>query len=111
MSEAEKIKAQLVIVTGLVVLYFVFKSPYFLYAAAGIVCIALPVVGDFIVKVWYKIAEVLGWVNSRVILSVVFFCGLYQCYINSLQTKRPDGKSVFYERNHTYTKKDLENIW
>ena len=120
MTEAEKIKAQLVIVTGLVVLYFIFKSPYFLYVAAvvGILSIAFPVVGDFIVKIWYKIAEGLGWVNSRVILSVLFFVFLWPFATlskltnkNQLQTKKPNGKSVFFERNHTYTKKDLENIW
>ncbi len=120
MSEVEKIKAQLVIVTGLVILFFIFKSPYFLYSAAivGVLCIAFPIIGGFIVKIWYKIAEGLGWINSRVILSILFFVFLWPISLlskltnkNLLQTKRPNGKSVFYERNHTYTKKDLENVW
>jgi Saxitoxin biosynthesis operon protein SxtJ len=124
MSEAEKNKAQLVIVTGLVVLYFIFKakpfSMYFLYAAAivGVLCIVLPVVGDFIVKIWYKIAEGLGWVNSRVILSVLFFVFLWPIAMlyklgakNPMQRKRLKESSVFFERNHTYTPKDLEQIW
>ncbi len=120
MSEAEKIKAQLVIVTGLVVMYFIFKSPYFIYAAAavGILCIAIPAVGDFIVKIWYKIAEGLGWVNSRVILSILFYVFLWPIATlyklsakNPMGIKRTSDKSVYNERNHTYTAKDLEQIW
>ncbi len=122
MSEAEKSKAQLVIVTGLVVFSFIFKSAalYLLYAAGivGILSIAIPVVGDFIVKIWFKIAEGLGWFNSRVILSILFFvflwpiAMLYRLFTkNPMGIKRPEGKSVYEERNHTYTKKDLEHIW
>jgi len=120
MTEADKVKAQLVIVTGLVILHFIFKSPYFLYAAGavGAVSIAVPVAGNFIVKIWYKIAEGLGWVNSRVILSVLFFVFLWPIATlyrlatkNPMGINRPDGNSVYHERNHTYTPKDLENIW
>ena len=126
MTEAEKAKAQLVIVTGLVVLYFIFRNSvhfnavYLLYAAAiiGVLCVAFVSVGDLIVKGWYKIAEGLGWVNSRVILSILFFVFLWPIATlyklsakNPLGLKRTDAKSVFTERNHTYTAKDLEKIW
>lgn len=120
MSESDKIKAQLVIVTGLVVLYFVFKSQYFLIAAAviGVVSIAIPVAGDLIVKGWYKIAEILGAINGRILLSVVFFVVLFPVAIisrigkkNPLSLKRESTNSVFVERNHKYTGKDLEQVW
>lgn len=122
MSEAEKSKAQLVIVTGLVVFSFIFKSAavYLLYAAGivGILCIFIPIAGDFIVKIWFKIAEGLGWFNSRVILSIVFYVFLWPIAMlyrlaskNPMGIKRPAGNSVYVERNHTYAKKDMENIW
>ena len=122
MSEAEKSKAQLVIVTGLVVFSFIFKSAsvYLLYAAGiiGVLCIFLPVFGDLLVKVWFKIAEGLGWFNSRVILTVLFYVFLWPIAMlyrlstkNPMGVKRPDTKSMYMERNHTYTPKDLENIW
>lgn len=122
MSEAEKSKAQLVIVTGLVIFSFIFKSAavYLLYAAGivGVLSIFIPVVGDFIVKIWFKIAEGLGWFNSRVILSIMFFVFLWPIAMlyrlfnkNPMGIKRPDGNSVYIERNHTYDKKDMENIW
>lgn len=120
MAESDKIKAQLVIVTGLVVLYFIFKSQYFLIAAAvvGVLSIAIPVVGDLIVKVWYKIAEVLGAINGKILLSAVFFVVLFPVALisrigkkNPLYLKKEEGDSVFVERNHKYTAKDLEQVW
>ncbi len=122
MSESEKAKAQLVIVTGLVVLYFIFSSkyPYFLIAAAaiGVVSIAIPVAGDLIVKGWYKIAEILGAINGRILLSLVFFVVLVPVALlakmgkkNPLALKRESKKSVFVDRNHKYTAKDLEQVW
>jgi hypothetical protein len=122
MSESEKAKAQLVIVTGLVVLYFIFKSryPYFLIAAAavGVLSIAIPVVGDLIVKGWFKFAEVLGAINGKILLSIVFFVVLFPVAFiakmskkNALGLKREPGKSVFTERNHKYSAKDLEQVW
>jgi len=122
MSEAEKSKAQLVIVTGLVVFSFIFKNAamYLLYAAGivGLVSIFIPVVGDFIVKIWFKIAEGLGWFNSRVILTVLFYVFLWPIAMlyrlstkNPMSVKRPDTNTVYAERNHTYTPKDLEQIW
>jgi len=122
MSESEKSKAQLVIVTGLVVLYFIFKAryPYLLMAAAviGVLSIAIPAAGDLIVKGWYKIAEVMGAINGKILLSIVFFIVLVPVAIlsklgkkNPLALKRESKKSVFMERNHKYTAKDLEQVW
>ncbi|MEO6283651.1 MAG: SxtJ family membrane protein [Dyadobacter sp.] len=122
MSESEKTKAQLVIVTGLVVLHFIFKpqSPYFLIAAAavGVLSIAVPVIGDLIVKGWYKIAEVLGAINGKILLSAVFFIVLFPVAAiaklskkNPLNLKREAKDTVFTERNHKYSAKDLEQVW
>jgi len=120
MSESDKAKAQLVIVTGLVVLYFIFKSHYFLIAAAviGVLSIAIPAAGDLIVKGWYKLAEILGAINGRILLSLVFFVVLFPVAAiaklgkkNPLALKREAKDSVFVERNHKYAAKDLEQVW
>lgn len=120
MDVSEKVKAQLVIVTGLVVLYFVFKSPWWLYAAAavGLLSIAIPVVGDLIVKAWFKVAEILGNINGKIILSVMFFVFLWPIAMlyrlstkNPLAIKRTNDPSFYTERNHQYSKDDLEQTW
>ncbi|TDB61363.1 SxtJ family membrane protein [Arundinibacter roseus] len=122
MSEADKSKAQLVIVTGLVVIYFIFGSrfPYLLYAAGavGVISIAVPFLGDLIVKGWYKLAEILGAINGRILLSIIFFLILFPIAVlsrmgrkNPLSLKKEKSGSAFTERNHLYTAKDLEQVW
>ncbi|GGB91041.1 hypothetical protein [Dyadobacter sediminis] len=122
MKESEKLKAQLVIVTGLIVLYFIFKSQYvyFLFAAAGIgiISLAVPAAGNLIVKLWYKLAEILGTINGKILLSFVFFLILLPVALiarlgkkNMLALKREAKDSVFVERNHKYTAKDMEHVW
>lgn len=120
MSAADKAKAQLVIVTGLLVLYFIFKKAWLLYAAAavGVLSMLIPAVGDLIVRGWFKLAEVLGNINGKIILSIVFFVFLYPIAVlyrmrakNPLAIRRSRTGSFYTERNHTYTKKDLEQTW
>lgn len=83
----------------------------------GIVHLISPKLGHYIVIAWEKLAEAMGWVSSRVILSLVYYLFLFPISIiyrlsnkNHLQRKKPS-ESVFIERNHQYSKKDLENIW
>ena len=49
--------------------------PYFLAAATtfGLLGLSLPMALRPIYKVWMKFAEALGWINTRIILSVIFF--------------------------------------
>lgn len=70
-----------------------------------------------IVWAWYKLLELVGFVNSRIILSLIFFIFLTPLALlsrmrksDSLRLKKADG-SCFTERNHLYTKKDLEKMW
>lgn len=116
----EKLKALLVIVTGLIILAIFLKSKGLMYAAGiiGFLSLAFPIAGDWIVWLWFKIAEVLGWINSRILLSLIFFVFLYPISLlmkifmkDAMRLKRTKEKSIYTERNHKYTKGDLENIW
>jgi hypothetical protein len=120
-NPVDRIKAQLVMVVGFLVLSFVFKTyqPYFVYLATGLglVFLLLPPVGELVLKLWFKIAEILGWINSRVILTLVFYLFLFPLAVlfrlsqkNPLQLKKTP-ESLFITRNHQYEAKDLENIW
>jgi len=119
-DEIEKLKALLVIVTGLVVVGILTKKPGWFYAAGiiGVVTLAIPAIGYWTVWLWYKIAEVMGWFMSRVLLSAIFFLFLFPISIfvkmsskNMMMLKRVNEKSVYTERNHKYKKEDIENIW
>ena len=64
-----------------------------------------------------KFAELLGLVMNKVILSVVFFIFLVPvAFLSRMFRKNPlknkkETVSYFTERNLTYTKKSLEQLW
>ncbi|WP_046745296.1 hypothetical protein [Kordia zhangzhouensis] len=120
-------KVILVIVAGFLIIsaFFEFKlenqktADYIRYVALAIGAASfLPPLERLIVWIWGKIAMVLGWINTKIILSLVFFIFLTPFGIlsrifskgSNLKLKH-DSDTTFVERNHTYTKKDLENIW
>lgn len=121
---ATESKSILVIVLGLSILSFLLDNRfdwahYLLYAGLGIGVLSMlfEKIGVLIVKGWMKIGHALGYVNSRILLSIVFFVFLlpmallYRAFSkNPLQLKE-EGDTTFVDRNHTYTAKDLENIW
>jgi hypothetical protein len=116
----ERYKTILIIVTGLLAGSLIFKSTTLLYIAltVGALCAFIPVVAKGIEWCWLKLALGLGWVNSRILLSLIYFIFLLPiAWISRLFTrdplmlKRPKVNSLFVTRNHTYSKKDLENIW
>ena len=131
MKIANRFQSLLVIVVGFLVLYFIFqrnydwyffefKRSYFLYAAVGIGVSSLmfDAVADLILKGWMKIAEVLGFINTRILMTLVFFIfltpfALLQRFLsrkNYLSLKDSE-KTVFHTRHHQYQPEDFDNIW
>ena len=109
----------LVIATGLVIAWFFFQHQGLLIAAAtiGIIGAFFNPIASQIHWVWYKIAEVMGMVMSKVILSAVFFLLLFPIAFiyrlfnkDSLQLKRKEG-SYWSEPNKKFGKKDLVDMW
>lgn len=120
MQANDRFKTILVIVTGLLALAWIFYSPLLgkIALAVGAVSLMFPAAAKGIEWGWLKIAAGLGWLNSRIILSIVYFVFLMPiAWVSRLFTKDPlalrkDRRStLFVTRDHLYTKKDLENIW
>ena len=92
----------------------------FVYLSLSLLIIALfikPLAG-LISKIWLKFAEILGTFNSKVILSLVFYLFLTPIAFlfrifnkNPLMLKSENAASFYTERNHTYTRVDLEKMW
>lgn len=111
----------LVISTGLVIAYFFFPHVALLYVAAtiGIIGAFIDSIAKWIHWVWYKIAEIMGGVMSKVLLSIVFFVFLFPLALLSrlfnkdgLQlTKKGSKESYWTERNHAFEGKDLKDMW
>lgn len=67
-------------------------------------------------KAWFKLGHVLGAVNSRIILSIVYFGFLVPlAYLRRLgNAKRMQDRPLqtnFKSRNHTYTPEDFTKPW
>ncbi len=120
MQSQDRYKTILVIVTGLLAIAWIFEIPVLVSIALGVgaVSIFIPPAASAIEWVWFKIALALGWINSRILLSVIYFVFLMPlAWVSRLFTKDPlalkkGGRStLFVTRDHLYTGKDLENIW
>ena len=120
MEPAQKTKSQLAIVTGFALLSVIFHIKFLLLAAivVGLISLLFPSGGDIIVRIWTKMAEVLGSVNSKIILSLVYFVILLPVSLlyrlfnkNPLQLEKVDKESYYLPKDCKYTAQDFEKIW
>jgi hypothetical protein len=116
----QNLRTLTVLATGLLVLFFIFQKPWLSWIALAVLVVAA--FSDWLSAklawLWLKLAEILGKVNSRVLLSLVFFIFLVPLALlrrifvrNALDLKPPVSGTLFHERNHRYTAQDLENPW
>ena len=120
MKSQDTFKTILVIVTGFLAIGWIFDLPILAKIALGIgaISIFIPAAARRIEWVWFKIALGLGWVNSRILLGIIYFVFLMPlAWLSRLFTKDPlalkrkTRSTLFVTRDHLYTGKDLENIW
>lgn len=119
-QKKETFKTILVIVTGLLVFSWIFNIVILwkIAAVVGVTSVLFPFVARWIEWAWLKLAFGMGWVNSRVLLSIIYFVFLLPiAWLSRLFTKDPlmlkarNAATVYTTRDHEYTKQDLENIW
>lgn len=110
----------LVITVGFGLLYAWLEHAVLLYLSVGLGTASLlsPLLRRWIVWVWEKLAFALGYVNSRVLLTLVFYLILTPVALLSRlfsSGHRPSSgektTSYFTTRHHTFSPKDMENPW
>lgn len=119
MNRLKHLETILVLVLALLVCYFIFDHTVWVKVAValGAIGIFLPFLAEKIHWLWMKLAHVLGYVMSRVLLTIIFFVILVPLAFfsrlagkNSVQLKK--GQSTYFkERNFLFTKESLENVW
>jgi hypothetical protein len=118
-NRAKELETCIVIMTGLLVFWLIYKVKIWiaLSIAVGIIGAFIPSVARWIHRAWYKLAEALGYVMSKVLLSLVFFVILFPISVfyklfnkDSLQLKKKTD-TYWTKRNHSYSAKDLEYPW
>ena len=119
MKNQKSLETILVLVLVQIIIFLYSQQLPWLYASVGlgILGLLIPALADKIHIVWMKFAHILGYVMSRVILTLIFFLILLPLALfskivskNGIELKRKD-KSYFKERNFTYTPESLENVW
>lgn len=118
--QKKDLSSLLVIVTGLNIAAWYFDQPLLLFIsiAVGVISLLIPAAGYYLVWLWGKIAEILGWINSRIILSLIFFIVLtpisliYRLFHKDpLALRKPKNNTVYNTRDHEYTSEDFQNTW
>lgn len=119
MNREKNLETILVLCLALIVFYLIFHIKVLLTFALLIGF--LGVFSDFmaakITWLWLKIAEVMGLVVSKILLSLVFFLFLTPlAFLMKLSGKgsmkiKKEQSSMFDNCNHTYKPVDMENIW
>lgn len=124
LTREKELEVILTICVGLLVVYFFTKQQYNWLI---VIAIVLGLTGAFsktitakIAWLWMKVGEAMGFVMSKVILSLIFFGFLLPVALlmrffsrgnDSLQLKKKATGSYYTERHHTYQPNDLENVW
>ena len=125
MNRQKHLETILVLVLALGIFYWFSheKKPelgkYLLLSALilGLIGVFIPLLADKIHWAWMKLAHVMGWVMSKVILTLVFFVFLVpMALIVRMMGKgnvklKADGASYYKERNFLYDKDSLEHVW
>jgi hypothetical protein len=123
MPDADNNKSKetvLVITVGFLVLYLVFSRRIFLTLSLviGLAGILSSWLSGKIDLVWNKLSLLLGRVSNTVLLTLIFFLvltpmGLLRRLMGKGGMLRVTAgqRSGFIDRNHCFTKKDMENVW
>lgn len=119
-NNGDSSKVILTLVVALLVMYHYLNNKHFFTAAVilGLVGILWSWLSDKIAFAWMWLAEWMGKIMSKVILSLVFFLFytpfslIYRLLKkNPLDLKRNQSGSIYKVREHTYSPTDIENPW
>ncbi|MCC6459871.1 MAG: hypothetical protein IT260_05355 [Saprospiraceae bacterium] len=118
----KSLETLLVLITALLGCFLWLKQPWLLHAALLLAAtgVFFPWLAQKIHAGWSLLAQGLGWLNGRLLLSLVFYLILTPVALLarlsrgstsfSLRKKKPD-ESYFIDRQHVFEPKDLENTW
>ena len=120
MKLRKEIISLLIIITGFLIISFFLKNYLPLIIAAAL-CLPGFFFFDWaktIHRGWMALANILGWINSRILLFIIFFFILTPIALlarlfgkTGFVKTNKNNSTLFINRNHLYVKSDLENPW
>jgi len=118
-SRTKALEACLAITAGFIFLFLLFRNEIFLFVAlgTGLTGLLIKPLARIIAYGWFKLAEALSFIVSKILLGSIFFVILFPLSLfyrmanrDKLRIKHP-GESTWTRRDHLYEGKDLEEIW
>lgn len=124
-SREKDLETILTLCVALVVIFFFTKQQHVFLLTLSVMLGLIGMFSKFlsakIAWAWLKLGELMGFVMSKVILSLIFYVFLFPIALLSrianagkdnlmLKKKRKD-ESYYFTRNHIFESKDLENVW
>jgi len=119
-NKEKYLETLLTISTGFTVLYLFFNINAFVYIAVGMGLIALfwGKAARVISWLWFKLGEGMGFISSKIILTLVFYIVLLPLAVLSrlfkndyLMLKKGSQDSIFFDVNRKYGPADFEKMW
>jgi hypothetical protein len=118
-SRVKVLETMLVLALALGIVYWFTQQPIWLLVAMILAVIGLfiPWLAEKIHVVWMKMAQGMGFVMNKVILTVIYVIVLmplsllYKIFSKKKNRIRANNTSYYKDRNFTYTKESLENLW
>ena len=113
-------KTILTISTGLLLIFILTKTQWFLYSSLviGLIGVFVEKLSYLIEKLWFKIANIIGHIAPNIILSVFYYLVLFPIAVLSKIFKTNQHFILKNEESSTYLKvkkvfdsKDLINPW
>lgn len=113
-------QTMLVLVTGTIVLFFIFKLKWLLIVGVvlGFIGMFMPRLSRTIAVYWFKLAELIGTVVSKILLTLMFIIFLLPIALLSrlfrpdlLQLKPKKEGSYYIVRNYQFTRESIKKPW
>lgn len=119
MTKEKNLETILTISMGFIVLSFAFENQWMLYVATvvGLSGIFSNFLSSKISWAWYKLAEVLGMIIPKILLSIVFYLFLFPiALLSRIGSKDPmklkkGYQSYYTDRTTEFKKEDFEKTW
>jgi len=120
MKKEKNLETMLTISTGLLVFYFIFNLKILIIIAlfVSLIGIFFNYLSGKISWLWLKLAEYLGYITSKILLTLIFYCFLTPIAIisrlfnkSNLQLNKKVEGSYWITRNYKYKPEDLKNVW
>lgn len=109
----------LVLTTGFLIIYLALNFHWSVYLSLtfGIIGIISEPLSLIIEKLWFKIADLLGSIMPKLILSIIFYLLLtpiaffYKLFNKNIIRLSNSNESTFNDYQNNFSKENIEKIW